>query len=54
MPTANGSNLVGSDIVANLFGVTPRRVQQLVKDGTITATQEPGATQSEPTHGATP
>ncbi len=42
MPAANGSNLVKSDIVANLFGVTTRRVQQLVKDGIITATKEKG------------
>ena len=48
MPTANGANLVGSDIVANLFGVTPRRVQQLVKDGIITATKEKGVNKYDP------
>ena len=32
-------NLQGSDIIAKLFGVTDRRVQQLAKDGVIPAVQ---------------
>lgn len=31
--------LVGSDIIAEIFGVDPRRVQQLTKEGTISATK---------------
>ena len=33
------TNLVGSSIIAKLFGVTDRRVQQLAKEGTIPAAQ---------------
>ena len=42
MPAANGSSLVDSKIIASLFSVTTRRVQQLAKDGIITATKEKG------------
>lgn len=33
-------NLQGSDIIAKLFGVTERRVQQLAKDGVIPVAQQ--------------
>lgn len=33
-------NLQGSEIIAKLFGVTPRRVQQLAKEGIIPVAQE--------------
>ncbi|KUO72700.1 MAG: protoporphyrinogen oxidase [Desulfosporosinus sp. BRH_c37] len=35
--------LVGSDILAPLFGVTTRRIQQLTKDGVIVSTKIKGA-----------
>lgn len=33
-------NLQGSDVIAKLFDVTPRRIQQLTKEGVIVATKE--------------
>lgn len=32
--------LVGSNVIAEIFGVTPRRVQQLTKEGVITARRD--------------
>ena len=42
MPAAHSSSLADSKLIANLFGVTTRRVQQLAKDGIITATKDKG------------
>lgn len=36
-------NLQGSDVIAKLFDVTPRRIQQLTKEGVIVATKEGNA-----------
>lgn len=38
--TERKTNLQGSDIIAKLFGVTDRRVQQLAKEGVIPAVQK--------------
>ena len=44
MPDNKASaKLVGSDILAPLFGVTTRRIQQLTKEGVIVAIKEKGA-----------
>lgn len=41
--TASKQNLVDSKIIAQLFGVTTRRVQQLVQEGVISATKQGNA-----------
>lgn len=44
MTSGNGNqSTVGSDVIAALFGVTARRVQQLTKDGIIIAVKQKGA-----------
>ena len=47
MPDTNApqskQNLVDSKVIATLFGVTTRRVQQLVREGVITATKKGNA-----------
>lgn len=40
MAETSKKNLQGSDIIAKLFGVTERRVQQLAKDGVIPVAQK--------------
>ena len=40
MAETQKKNLQGSDIIARLFGVTTRRVQQLVNEGIIPAEQK--------------
>ena len=39
MPSPN-TKLVDSKTIAAIFGVDPRRVQQLAKEGVITSTKE--------------
>ena len=41
--TATKQNLVDSKIIAQLFGVTTRRVQQLAQEGIISATKQGNA-----------
>lgn len=41
--TKPNAKLVGSDILAQLFGVTTRRIQQLTKEGVIVSTKVKGA-----------
>lgn len=38
--TNTSTNLQGTEVIAKLFDVTPRRVQQLTNEGVITATKE--------------
>ena len=42
-PTTSKQNLVDSKIIAQLFGVTTRRVQQLAQEGVISATKQGNA-----------
>lgn len=42
MPEAISIKFVDSDVIAELFGVTPRRVQQLAKEGVITFSKQKG------------
>ena len=43
MPNPTNNKLVGSKTIAALFDMTPRRVQQLTKDGVIAAVKEGNA-----------
>ena len=44
MPNPTNNKLVDSKTIAALFDMTPRRVQQLTKDGVIAAVKEGNAT----------
>lgn len=43
MPNPTNNKLVDSKTIAALFDMTPRRVQQLTKDGVIAAVKEGNA-----------
>ena len=43
MPNQPNTKLVDSKTIAALFDMTPRRVQQLTKEGVITAVKEGNA-----------
>ena len=48
MPNPTNNKLVDSKTIAALFDMTPRRVQQLTKDGVIAAVKEGNANGREP------